>query len=387
MTMLRICVLLAVVLGVAATASMVRADVKVADKYWVFIGTGGGKLAKGIYRCEFDTTTGTLSKPELAAEAANPNFVAIHPNGKFLYAVANIMANGKSQGGVIAYAIDGKTGALTKLNEQASGGAGPCHVNVDRAGKNVLIACYSGGSVNAFPIGDDGKLKEATGFVQHKGSGGDPKRQAGPHAHSINLSKDNRFAIVADLGLDQLLVYKLDADKGTLTPNDPPFTKTAPAAGPRHFAFAPAGNLAFVINEMDSTLSSLSYDPQKGTFKTLATVSTLPKDYKGTGNSTAEVVVHPNGKFVYGSNRGHNSIAAFKYDEKTGDMSPIGHATQDINTPRNFNIDPTGQYALVGSQGGNQVVVFKIDQQTGELKPTGNKVEVGTPICIRFLAK
>lgn len=386
MIILRLFILAAVVLGVAMATSVVRADVKVADKYWVFIGTGGGKLAKGIYRSEFDTTTGSLSKPELAAEAANPNFVAIHPNGKFLYAVANIKVNGKSQGGVIGYSLDPKTGALTKLNEQPSGGAGPCHVSVDRAGKNVLIACYSGGSINAFPIGEDGKLKEATGFVQHKGKGAEPKRQDSPHAHSINLSKDNRFAIVADLGLDQLLVYKLDVDKGTLTPNDPPYTATAPSAGPRHFAFHPTADLAFVINELNSTLSSMSYDPAKGTFKTLATVSTLPKDFKGN-NSTAEVVVHPNGKFVYGSNRGHNSIAAFKLDEKTGELSLIGHATQDIKTPRNFNIDPSGRYALVGSQDGNSVAVFKIDPSTGELKPTGNKVEVGTPICIRFLAK
>jgi 6-phosphogluconolactonase len=364
------------------TASSLWAQEAKPEKLWVFVGTNGGKLAKGIYRFELDLATGKLANGELAAEASAPGFVAIHPNTKFLYAVANI--GPKNQGGVLAFALDAKTGKLTKLNEQPAGGGGPCHINVDRAGKNVLIANYGGGSANVFPIGEDGKLKDATGFVQHKGMGAIPKRQSGPHAHSVNLSKDNRFAMVADLGLDQVLVYKLDADKGTLTPNDPPAVATAPGAGPRHFAFHPTAPLAFVINELDSTLSSLSYDADKGALKTLKTVSTLPKDFKGN-NSTAEVVVHPNGKFVYGSNRGHDSIAAFKLDEKSGDLSFIAHATEGIKEPRNFNIDPTGQYILVGSQRADSIVVFKIDPTTGELKPTGEKVEVGTPICIRFL--
>jgi len=371
--------LFAAVLAIATFATSVAQ----AEKLWVFIGTGGGKLAKGIYRAELDLETGKIAKVELAAEAAAPGFVAIHPTAKYLYAVGGVMVDGKSTGGVIAYALDAKTGSLTKLNEQAAGGSGPCHVSVDRAGKNVLIANYGGGSVNVYPIGEDGKLKPSSSFIQHEGKGANPKRQEKPHAHSINVTKDNRFAVVADLGLDQLLVYKLDADKGTLTPNTPPHCATAPGAGPRHFAFHPTAPLAFVINELDSTLSSLSFDAEKGELKTLKTVPTLPMGYKGN-NSTAEVVVHPNGKFVYGSNRGHNSIAAFKLDEKTGDLTLIGHATDGIKTPRNFNIDPTGQYALVGSQDGNEVLVFKIDAQ-GALQPTGSKVEVGAPICIRFL--
>jgi 6-phosphogluconolactonase len=354
------------------------------DKYWVFVGTGGGKVAKGIYRFEMDAKTGALSNGELAAEASAPGFLAIHPNNKFLYAVANVNIGGKNQGGVIAYALDAKTGKLTKLNEQPSGGGGPCHVSVDRVGKNVLIANYGGGSANVFPIGEDGKLKDGTGFVQHKGEVADPKRQGGPHAHSINVSKDNRFAMVADLGLDRVFVYKLDADKGTLTPNDPPAVATAKRAGPRHFAFHPTAPLAFVINEIDSTLSSLSYDAEKGTLKTLKTVSTLPPDFKGN-TTTAEVVVHPSGKFVYGSNRGHDSIAAFRLDEKTGDLNLIGFAKEGIKTPRNFNVDPSGQFLVVGSQSGDHINVFKIDQTTGEMTPTGSSVEVGAPICIRFL--
>ena len=364
--------------------SLMSATAQAADKYWVFIGTGGGKLAKGIYRCEFDPATGDLSKPELAAEIGNPNFLAIHPNGKFLYCVGNVNVGGKGGGGVAAFALDAKTGTLTPLNQQLARGAGPCHINVDPSGKCVIIANYGGGSTDVFPIGDDGKLKELSTHVQHAGKGANPKRQEAPHAHSVNISKDGKFAVVADLGLDQVLVYKLDAASAKIEPNDPPHCATAPGAGPRHFAFHPNGKLAFVINELDSTLSSLSFDAVKGELKTLKTVSTLTKPVKG--NSTAEVVVHPSGKFVYGSNRGHNSIAAFKLDEKTGDMTLIGHGTEGVNTPRNFNIDPTGQYMIVGSQGTNKVVMFKIDQDTGALKPHGQPIDVGTPICIRFVA-
>ncbi|MCE9530117.1 MAG: lactonase family protein [Planctomycetes bacterium] len=359
------------------------ADSPAPERLWVFIGTGGG-TAKGIYRCEMDVATGKLSNLELAAEASSPNFLAIHPNGKFLYAVGQIKVDGKPQGGVLAFGLDAKTGKLTKLNEEAAGGGGPCHVSVDRAGKNVLIANYGGGSVNAYPVGEDGMLKSASSFIQHAGASGDPKQKPLPRAHSVNVSKDNRFAIVADLGLDKLLVYKLDSATGKLTPNDPPACETKLGAGPRHFAFHPTQPLAFVINELNSTLSSLSYDAEKGTLKTLKTVSTLPEKYQGP-NSTAEVVVHPSGKFVYGSNRGHNSIAAFKLDEKTGDLSFISHTNEGIKTPRNFNIDPTGKFMIVGSSASNALVTFKIDQATGELKSTGQSVEVGAPICVKFV--
>ena len=365
------------------TFSLLATVTQAADKYWVFIGTGGGKLAKGIYRSEFDPATGSLSKAELAAEIGNPNFLAIHPNGKFLYCVGNVNVDGKGGGGVAAFALDAKTGKLTPLNQQLAQGNGPCHINVDPSGKSLIIANYGSGSTDVFPVGDDGKVKPISTHIQHKGKGANPKRQESPHAHSVNITKDGKFAVVADLGLDQVLVYKLDAAAGKIEPNDPPSCATAAGAGPRHFAFHPNGKLAFVINELDSTLSSLSYDAEKGVLKPLKTVSTLTKEVKG--NSTAEVVVHPSGKFVYGSNRGHNSIAAFRLDEKTGDLSLIGHGTEGVNTPRNFNIDPTGQYMIVGSQGTNKIVMFKIDQETGALKPHGTPIEVGTPICIRFI--
>lgn len=364
------------------TFSLLATVTQAADKYWVFIGTGGGKLAKGIYRSEFDPATGSLSKAELAAEIANPNFLAIHPNGKFLYCVGNVKVGDKTGGGAASFSIDAKTGKLTPLNQQLAKGSGPAHINVDPSGKIVIIANYGSGSTDGFQIDEDGKLKECSIHIQHDGKGGNPARQAGPHAHSVNITRDGKFAMVADLGLDKVLIYKLDAATGKLESHGT--CATAPGAGPRHFAFHPNGKLAFVINELDSTLSSLSFDADKGELKTLKTVSTLQKEVKG--NSTAEVVVHPSGKFVYGSNRGHNSIAAYKLDEKTGDLTFVGYGTEGVNTPRNFNIDPTGQYMIVGSQGTNQVVMFKIDQETGALKPHGTPHEVGTPICIRFVA-
>ena len=357
------------------------------DKMWVFIGTytpPGGK-SKGIYRCDFDASTGKLGAPELAAETKDPSFLAIHPTQKFLYAVGEGGLPGKKGGGVSAFSLDAKTGELKLLNQDSSVGAGPCHIVVDRSGKNALVANYGGGSVAVLPIGADGKLSEASAFIQHKGA--DPAKKVTPHGHSINVDAANRFAIAADLGLNQLLVYKFDADKGTLTPNDPPFLATAAGAGPRHFAFHPNGKWAYVINETNMTIDAMSYDAEKGVLKKLQTVPTLPKEPVGKNFSTAEVVVHPSGKFVYGSNRGHHSIVGYAIDEKTGELKLIGHQGEGIKTPRNFNIDPTGQYMLVGNQDGASVIVYRIDAKTGELKPTGTSVEVGAPVCIKFVPK
>jgi 6-phosphogluconolactonase len=368
----------------AGLVAMVFAATVRAESIWVYIGTGGAP-AKGIYRCELDLSTGKLSQPELAVETANPGFLAIHPNKKFLYATGVMTKDGKNVGALSAFAIDPKTGNLTLLNQQSSGGAGPCHVVVDKEGKNVLGANYGGGSACIIPIGADGKLGDGSSVVQHKGSSVNKQRQEGPHAHSVNLDPAGKYAFVADLGLDKVMIYKLDPAKGTLTANDPPAFDTAPGAGPRHFAFHPSGKWAYVINELNSTLTAMSYDADKGVLKEVNTLTTLPKETPG--NSTAEVVVHPSGKFVYGSNRGHNSIAVFTVDETTGKIAAAGHQAEGINTPRNFNIDPSGQYLVVGNQGSDSIVVFKIDQKTGQLTPTGSKVEVGKPICIKFLAK
>ncbi|HKB38992.1 MAG TPA: lactonase family protein [Gemmataceae bacterium] len=355
------------------------------DKLWVYVGTYTGGKSKGIYRFELDLASGELTSKGVAVEVSNPSFLALHPSHRFLYAVGEMDDfKGKKGGAVSAFALDADTGKLKLLNQQSSRGAGPCHVVVDRAGKNVLVANYGGGSVACLPIGEDGKLGEASSFVQHKGKGTDPRRQEGPHGHSINLDAANHFAFAADLGLDKVLVYRFDADKGTLTPNDPPSASVAPASGPRHFAFHPDGRHAYVINEMASTVTAFDYDAEKGTLKATQTISTLPKGFKGD-TSTAEVVVHPSGKFLYGSNRGHDSIAIFRVDADSGKLTAAGHQKETIKVPRNFAVEPTGKYLLVGNQEGNTISVFRIDQKTGGLSLVGKPVEAPSPVCLRFM--
>lgn len=368
-------------------SSVVLAADAPSGKQRVYFGTYTGKSSKGIYRSELDLATGKLSPPVLAGEAVNPSFLAIAPNQKFLYAVGELSdVNGKKGGAVNAFAIDSATGDLKLLNQESSVGAGPCHIVVDRTGKNALVANYGGGSAAALPIHADGKLGEASSFVQHKGSSINPGNQAAPHAHSINVDAANRFAVVADLGIDKVMVYRLDAEKGTITANDPPSASVEPGSGPRHFAFHPNGKYAYVINEIKLTVTGFQYDAEKGVLTPQQTISTLPEgvtDRKGM--STAEVVVHPSGKFLYGSNRGHHSIAIFSIDQATGKLTAAGHQGQGIKTPRNFGIDPTGNYLLACNQDGNSVIVFRINQSTGQLDPTGSSVEVGTPVCVRFM--
>ncbi len=353
------------------------------EKLWLFIGTytPKGGPSKGIYRLELDLATGKLSKPELAAESVSPSFLAIAPDRKHLYAV-----NEAGGGSLSAFAIDPKTGALKALNSQTSKGEAPCHIIVDHAGKHALAANYTGGSACAVAIKPDGYLGEMTAFVQHKGSSVNKQRQGAPHAHSINLDAAGRFAFVADLGLDKVLIYRYDADRGTLTPNDPPSASVEPGAGPRHFAFHPDGRKAYVINELASTITSFDYDPKRGALSGRQTVSTLPKGFKGD-NSTADIHVHPSGKFLYGSNRGHNSIAVFHIDARTGELTPAGHQGENIRTPRNFAIDPTGTYLIVANQTGDSLVVFRINQETGALEPTGNMVAVPQPVCVQMMPK
>ncbi|OGV66446.1 MAG: 6-phosphogluconolactonase [Lentisphaerae bacterium RIFOXYA12_FULL_48_11] len=353
--------------------------------FYVYIGTYTKNLSKGIYVVRFDASTGVLSKPELAAETTNPSFVAIRPCRNYIYAVGEIAQfDGKKTGAVSAFKIDKVTGKLTLLNQAESRGAGPCHVSVDKTGKYVLVANYSAGSAAVIAIKEDGSLGESTAFVQHEGSGPDEKRQKGPHAHSINLSADNRFAFVADLGLDKMMVYKFDQAKGTLVPNETPFANVQPGGGPRHFAFHPCNKYAYVINEMANTISAFSYDAATGTLKELQTVPTLPADF-GEKNTTAEVVVHSSGKFVYGSNRGHNSIAVFSIDQSTGKLTFVEHVSSKGKSPRNFCVDPTGNWMIIANQDSNNILVYKIDTDTGKLTPTGQEYEVGMPVCVRFM--
>jgi 6-phosphogluconolactonase len=357
-----------------------------ADECLVFFGTYTGQKSKGIYVSHLDRDKGSLSAPELAAETKSPSFLAVHPSGKYLYAVGETDEfQGKKGGSISAFSIDPKDGKLTSLNAQTSGGVGPCYLVVDRSGKVVLAANYGGGSVTAVKLKEDGSLGEVSAFIQHTGSSVNAQRQKEPHGHSINIDKNNRFAIAADLGLDKLLVYRLDAKAGTLTPNDPPFTSVKPGAGPRHFAFHPEGKRAYVINEIQCTVTAFEYNAEKGTLKETQTISTLPPGEEvQRGYSTAEVQVHPSGKFVYGSNRGHHSIVVFSIG-RDGQLTHVENEPTQGKTPRNFGIDPSGKYLLAANQDSDSVVVFSIDQNTGALTATGNRIEAPTPVCVKFL--
>jgi 6-phosphogluconolactonase len=358
-------------------------------KYIFYVGTytEEGSQSKGIYAYRFDADTGQITPLGLAAATTNPSWLTLHPNGRFLYAV-NEVGNykGPNSGGISAFAIDRTSGKLTFLNEIPTRGADPCYVTVDNTGKYVLLANYTGGSVAVFPIRNDGSLGEASAFVQHTGHGANPQRQEAPHAHSIDVSPDNRFAYVDDLGLDELLVYKFDSAKGTLTPNDPPFAKLDPGAGPRHFGLHPSGKFAYVISEMQGSVTAFSNDAGTGTLHRLQTISTLPKDFKGEIED-AEVEVHPSGKFLYASNRGDgNSIAIFTIDVEKGTLTLAEITSTEGKTPRSFEIDPTGTLLFAANQQSNNIVVFRIDQKTGRLTPTGQVLDVASPVCVKFLA-
>ena len=358
-----------------------------ATKFRVYVGTYTNGDSQGIYQFDLDVTTGKATDPTLAAEAKNPSFVAIHPSGKYLYSVSEVADfDGKKTGGVSAYAIAADSGALTLLNSTASGGRGPCHLVTDQAGKNVLVANYGEGSIACIPIKEDGSLEAASSVIQHEGSSVNKQRQAGPHAHSINLDAENGFAFAADLGLDKVLVYGFDGAKGTLDAAGAPDADVPPGSGPRHFAFHPSGKYAYVINEMLCTVTGFSYDADAGKLTSMQTISTLPGDGEvEKGFSTAEIVAHPSGKFLYGSNRGHDSIAIYTIDENSGKLTHVGNESTQGKTPRNFALDPTGAYLLAENQGSGTIVLFGIDQDTGKLTATGQVLNVANPVCIRMI--
>jgi 6-phosphogluconolactonase len=358
-------------------------------QYLTYVGTYTTKQSsKGIYAYRFDATTGQLTSIGLAAESTDPSFVAVHPNGKYLYAVNEISDfNGMKSGAVSAFAIDPKSGALKLLNQVSTHGAGPCYVSLDKTGAFVLVANYDGGSVASFRVQDDGSLSLVSGFVQHSGSSVDKARQEGPHAHWIGVSPDNRLALVADLGLDDVLVYHFDSYKGSLTPNNPPYAEVKPGSGPRHVAFHPNGKFAYVLNEMGSTVTAFVWSAQKGSLSAFQTISTVAKEYSGV-KEAAELVVHPSGKFLYASNRGTaNSITIFTIDAAKGTLKLVGEVSTKGQTPRNFAIDPTGTFLLAANQDSGSIVVFRIDPATGGLTPTDQNIEAPAPVCIAFVPR
>jgi len=349
----------------------------------VYVGTytGGTSASKGIYRLRLDLATGALTETGPPTETVSPSFLALHPGGRYLYAVNETGGSAKDAGGVSAFAIDARTGALTPLNQQSSRGGAPCHLALDAKGRYVLVANYGGGSVAVLPVQADGRLSAATTFVQHEGHGAEPGRQKGPHAHWVGLDQANRFALVADLGLDEVLVYRFDPATGGLTPNQPPAARLAPGAGPRHAAFHPDGRHMYVINEMQSTVTAFSYDARTGALAEQQTLSTVPAGFTEP-TDTAEIAVRPDGKFVYGSNRGHDSIAIFAVDPATGKLTAAGHQPTLGKKPRHFAIDPTGTYLLAANQESDNIAVFRIDHASGRLTPVGQPFSVPRPVCV-----
>ena len=357
----------------------------------VSVGEAGGRLmftgtytrgeSRGIYAFRFDDATGKLSPIGLAAETRNPSFLVTSADGRLLFAVNEISDyGGDRSGSVTSFAVDAETGKLTQLSNQSTRGADPCHLALDRTGRFLGVANYTGGSVAVLPVSGEGRLGPPVAFFQHEGRGTDPKRQEGPHAHQVVFTADNRFLVVTDLGLDGLVVYRFDERTGSLTPHEPPIARVAAGSGPRHFVFHPDGKRAFVINELSSTVTALTWDVGAGTFRASASVSTLPAGFKGR-NSTAEIALHPGGRFLYGSNRGHDSIAAFAVDQKKGlalvEVEPTGG-----QAPRHFIIDESGRWLIAANQATGNLAVFAVDQKTGALTPAATSVRAETPVCV-----
>lgn len=367
---------------IVAPTSITSTPKPAADsQHLAFVGTYTGKTgSKGIYAFDFDSSTGKLTLRGVAAATPSPSWVAIHPSGKFAYAANE---TGK-QSTITAFSVDANSAKLTQLNQLPALGQDPCYLSFDKTGKYLFAANYSSGNVVVFPILADGRLGEHTANVTNAGKlGPNKKRQEGPHAHWVQVSPDNRFVFVADLGLDAIMSYKFDAAKGTLTPNEPPFVSLAPGAGPRHVTFTPNGKYVYAVSELNNTVTAFSYNADNGTFHEFQIISTLPADFAGR-NDDAEIAVHPNGKLLFASNRGHDTIAVFSIDSKTGNLARVGDFPTRGKEPRHFTVDPTGQYLLAENQNSNTIVIFRIDP-TGPLTKVSEVTDVASPVCLTFL--
>ncbi|MCY4652317.1 MAG: lactonase family protein [Dehalococcoidia bacterium] len=354
------------------------------DSPIVFIGTYTHTDSQGIYTCRFDSDSGALEPVSVETGPGNPSFLALHPNKRFLYAASEVEDfAGKRQGAVYAYSVNAESGELTCINSQGSGGPGPCHVKVDATGRFVLAANYHGGSVCMLPINEDGSIAPASDFIQHEGSSVNPRRQDQAYAHSINSDPQNRFAYVPDLGQDRVVIYRLDTENRQLAPSRPAYVEVNPGFGPRHFDFHPNGQWAYLINELGSTITAFEYEQGSGGLSDFQVVGTLPTGFSGS-NTTADIHVHQSGRFVYGSNRGHDSIAIFSVD-RGGRLTPVGHCSTRGRTPRNFSIDPLGLFLIAANQDSDNIVSFHLDQESGQLTPTGQEVDIPMPVCVRFL--
>jgi 6-phosphogluconolactonase len=355
-----------------------------AGELLVYVGTYTTGKSEGIYLYRFDLSSGQLKHVATTSRVVNPSFLTLAPSRRYLYAVNEVQEfAGKKSGAISAFAIDQTTGELRLLNQQPSLGADPCYVDVDAGGRFVLIANYSGGNVTVFPVQSDGSLGESTDMKQGRGSSVNRERQEGPHAHCIVLDPTNRFAYSCDLGTDKIMIFRFDDRNGKLLPGETPWVQVKPGTGPRHLAFHPSGKYVFVLNELHSTVTVFTRNPEKGSLKELQTLTTLPKGFTGT-NTSADIHVSLDGRFVYCSNRGHDSIAIFAIDPRHGTLMSVGHESTRGMTPRNFAIDPTGAFLLVANQKSDNIVVFRLDQKTGRLSSTGQTAEVPSPVCLKF---
>jgi 6-phosphogluconolactonase len=358
-----------------------------AAEHRVYFGTytRGNSASDGIYTAMFNDADGRLDEVELAAEADNPSFLAVHPKQDLLFACIEVNDfQSQPSGAVAAYQVDRATGGLTLINQQPSGGGAPCHCVVDATGKHLLVANYLGGNAAVFPIQDDGSLGERSCLIQHIGSGPNMQRQKSPHAHSINLSADNEFAYVADLGIDRIMIYRFDDQRGLLVPSAADSVAVKGGGGPRHFALHPSGKFAYSNNELTSETNAFVRDPETGALELQQTVSSIPSNFDGR-KSTAECLVHPSGRFAYTSNRGHDSIAVYHIDSESGRLDPVEIVGTGGREPRNFFITPNGNWLLAANQNSDTVIVFRVDPESGKLNQTNQKIDVGKPVCIRML--
>jgi 6-phosphogluconolactonase len=365
----------------AALALLATSRPAAADEPLIFVSAFAAGEKGGIHAYEFDTTAGRL-KPLNRAAIENPFFLALSPGHKHLYSTTATQFGGKEKEQVAAFEIAGR-GELKALNRQSTEGTASCYLDVDKTGKMLVVANYSSGSVASLPLKSDGSLGEPASFFQHKGSSVNPQRQKEPHAHCIVVSPDNKYAFGADLGMDQILCYKLDPSNGKLTPNDPPFAKSPPGAGPRHLTFHPNGKRAYVINELLNSVTVFDYDADAGTLTARQTISTLPPDFKGT-SYCADVKVTPDGRYLYGTNRGHDSIACYRIGED-GKLSLIAIEPSRGKGPQNLAVTPDGKWLLCANMSGNSIAVFQTDAATGRLKPNGEPVEQPSPSCIMLV--
>ncbi len=348
-----------------------------------YVGTFSTRDSKGIYVFEFDRAAGKFQALQTVTEGKSPNFLALHPNGKLLYAIYSegTLADNPAGGSVVSFKIDPKTGFLTKLNEQSSEGRGPAHLSIDPKGKFAFVSNYGGGNIAIYPIQKDGSLGKASDFIQHEGSSTHPSRQKGPHVHSATPSIDGKFVYVSDLGIDKVMIYEVTKDGKLKSAGS---ASSTPSSGPRHFAVHPNGKFGFSAEELSSTIASYAINTSTGALSALERVNMLPSDFSET-NSAADIHVSPDGKYLYASNRGHESLVIFSIDQNTGKLSFVGHESTKGKHPRNFYVDNKGDFAIVANMNTDNVVFYKRDKLSGKLTPTGEELSIPAPVSIEVL--